>query len=52
MLLHMIYLYYISYAKNIDIYVYPRTCINKWGIIFKYYSLNKQHTSFMSIKAA
>ncbi len=39
LLLQMIYLYYVAYYKKVDIYVYKRYCINRWGLILKYYSL-------------
>lgn len=42
--LQMIYLYYVAYYKKMDIYVYNRYCINRWGVIFKYYSLDSACT--------
>ncbi len=49
LLLHMIYLYYVAYEKKIDFYLYPHCCINKWGVIFRYYSLDKSCQKFMDL---
>lgn len=46
-MVHMFYLVYFSYHLKKDIYVYDELCTNRWGIIFKYYSLEEKNSKFM-----
>lgn len=40
-------MHYVAYVKKVNIWIYPHICIDKWGMLFRYYSVNEQPEKFM-----
>ena len=50
MLPHLIYLHYIAFVTNVDIQMYEELCVDRWGILFRYFAVGKKQLFMKQLK--